>query len=198
MPRRISRLGGTTLRRSFMTKAYSPAIFHGGPRNGPPPPHRPARPGRAVAVLYLKLTSGCYEQAAVLRHHAAILDHTDPRASERLRGGVVADAELEPHHRRLPRQPRDLRRVTRQELRAAEDLDDVGGLAQVGQRGGDRLAEDGLVGSRRVDGQHAVAAGLQICRHVVRRLRRLTLRAEHRSEERRVGKECRSRWSPYH
>ena len=24
------------------------------------------------------------------------------------------------------------------------------------------------------------------------------LGAEHRSEERRVGKECRSRWSPYH
>src|SRR6266702_2791235 len=108
MPRRISRLGGTTLRRSFMTKAYSPAIFHGGPEMAPTP-HRSGPPG--------------------------------PRASERLRGGVVADAELEPHHRRLPRQPRDLRRVTRQELRAAEDLDDVGGLAQVGQRGGDRLAE---------------------------------------------------------
>ena len=25
-----------------------------------------------------------------------------------------------------------------------------------------------------------------------------TLKASHRSEERRVGKECRSRWSPYH
>ena len=24
------------------------------------------------------------------------------------------------------------------------------------------------------------------------------IKAEHRSEERRVGKECRSRWSPYH
>src|SRR2546428_10095322 len=122
-------------------------------------------PGRAVAVLYLKLTSGCSEQAAVLRHHAAILDHTDPRASERLRGGVVADAELEPHHRRLPRQPRDLRRVTRQELRAAEDLDDVGGLAQVGQPGRDPLAEDGLARSPPGDGPHPVAAGLPICPH---------------------------------
>src|ERR1043165_37683 len=28
--------------------------------------------------------------------------------------------------------------------------------------------------------------------------RRIELRAQHRSEERRVGKECRSRWSPYH
>src|SRR6059036_1361501 len=79
-----------------------------------PPRHRRGGP-------HLKLTSGCSEQAAVLRHHAAILHHTDPRASERLRGVVVADAELEPDHRRLPRQPRDLRRVTRQELRAAED-----------------------------------------------------------------------------
>ena len=26
----------------------------------------------------------------------------------------------------------------------------------------------------------------------------LTKKAEERSEERRVGKECRSRWSPYH
>jgi glycyl-tRNA synthetase beta subunit len=28
--------------------------------------------------------------------------------------------------------------------------------------------------------------------------RRLTLMVNERSEERRVGKECRSRWSPYH
>src|SRR3970282_2141570 len=28
MPRRISRLGGTTLRRSFITNAYSPAMDH--------------------------------------------------------------------------------------------------------------------------------------------------------------------------
>src|SRR2546422_7969067 len=29
-------------------------------------------------------------------------------------------------------------------------------------------------------------------------VRRIHLRASRRSEERRVGKECRSRWSPYH
>ena len=29
-------------------------------------------------------------------------------------------------------------------------------------------------------------------------LERLPYGADHRSEERRVGKECRSRWSPYH
>src|ERR1039457_6696526 len=38
--------------------------------------------------------------------------------------------------------------------------------------------------------------------HAVFRIRRLNpaalLRGKHRSEERRVGKECRSRWSPYH
>src|SRR3989304_1153367 len=41
MPRKISRLGGTTLRRSFMTNAYSPAIVPWGDRDGvprPPPP----------------------------------------------------------------------------------------------------------------------------------------------------------------
>src|SRR2546428_14125244 len=101
------------------------------------PPTTPSfgPPGRAVAVLYLKLTSGCSEQAAVLRHHAAILDHADPRASERLRGAVVADAELEPHHRPLPRQPPDPRRVTRQELPAAEDLDHAGGVPPRRPRG---------------------------------------------------------------
>src|SRR5207245_11491841 len=143
-------LARAALRKSVHAEGGLPGHFSWGPRNGPHTPPRSDRPGIAVAVFYLKRTSGCSEQAAVLRHHAAILHHTDPRASERLRGAVVADAELEPHHRRLPRQPHDLRRVTRQELRAAEDLDDVGGLAQVGQRGGDRLAEDALVGSRRV------------------------------------------------
>src|SRR6266403_4237064 len=53
MPRRISRLGGTTLRRSFMTNAYSPAIYTWGPRHGPQSPHHSGRPGGAVAVLYL-------------------------------------------------------------------------------------------------------------------------------------------------
>ena len=31
--------------------------------------------------------------------------------------------------------------------------------------------------------------------HIIGNLKRLT---DYRSEERRVGKECRSRWSPYH
>src|SRR5258708_5419008 len=35
-------------------------------------------------------------------------------------------------------------------------------------------------------------------RHLAGELRRYAHRFERRSEERRVGKECRSRWSPYH
>src|SRR5882724_12526172 len=58
MPRRISRLGGTTLRRSFMTNAYSPGICIWGPRDGPQTPHRSGRPGGAVAPLYFTLTAG--------------------------------------------------------------------------------------------------------------------------------------------
>src|SRR6267378_3846321 len=122
----------------------------------PPIPHRSGRPGEAEAALYLRtsdranahfslrrtLTSGGAEQAAVLGHHAAVLHDTNACARQRLRRAVVAHAQLEPDDRGLPRQPDDLGRVTRQELRATEDLDDVRGLAQIGERGGDRLAED--------------------------------------------------------
>src|SRR6266404_2688183 len=246
MPRRISRLGGTTLRRSFMTNAYSPGICIWGPRDGPQTPHRSGRPGGAVAPLYFTLTSGgpemapkpplvraapaepwrpsisrlllgaprwppnppsfgpprrsrgaplfqaAYfrlrptlasggaEQAAVLGHHAAVLHDTNACARQRLRRAVVADAQLEPDDRGLPRQPDDLGRVTRQELRATEDLDDVRGLAQIGEGGGDRLAEDALAGPRRVHGQHAVPARLEIRGHVVCGPRGLALGAEHR------------------
>src|ERR1051325_10292878 len=96
MPRRISRLGGTTLRRSLIVNAYSPAILCGLPQETP-----------------------------VLGHHAAVLDHVDARARELGGGALVADAELEPHGARLPRQREDLARVRRQERRAPEDLDDV-------------------------------------------------------------------------
>ena len=43
------------------------------------------------------------------------------------------------------------------------------------------------------DGVFAVAMTL-----LVLDLRAAAVEAVHRSEERRVGKECRSRWSPYH
>src|SRR6266404_1305800 len=68
MPRRISRLGGTTLRRSFMTNAYSPGIYTWGPRNGPQSPHHSDRPGGAVAILYLTLTLGGAEMALPPHH----------------------------------------------------------------------------------------------------------------------------------
>ena len=48
----------------------------------------------------------------------------------------------------------------------------------------DLTVENILMGQK--DGQRASCLG------------RLTLRIDGRSEERRVGKECRSRWSPYH
>src|SRR5918999_3882105 len=65
MPRRISRLGGTTLRRSFITKAYSPAMA-------------------------VRLPSAPPDEPAVLGHHAAVLDDLDPRAGQGLGGPVVA------------------------------------------------------------------------------------------------------------
>src|SRR6266704_750649 len=93
MPRKISRLGGTTLRRSFMTNAYSPAICTWGPRHGPQSPFfraAPAKPWRPSI-------SDSSEQPAMLGHHAAVLDDADPGAREALGGRVVPDAELKPH-----------------------------------------------------------------------------------------------------
>src|SRR2546426_6952487 len=54
--------------------------------------------------------------------------------------------------------------------------------------GGTHVRRTGDIGLISVVGEAAVAAG-------VRRIEALT---GQRSEERRVGKECRSRWSPYH
>src|SRR5260370_4564519 len=44
---------------------------------------------------------------------------------------------------------------------------------------------------------HHAERAIDICQALIERVR-YTQRIEHRSEERRVGKECRSRWSPYH
>src|SRR2546430_16701518 len=52
-----------------------------------------------------------------------------------------------------------------------------------GERGGERLREGEGVAGRRVVVRPQLPAGLEYLE---------------RSEERRVGKECRSRWSPYH
>src|SRR5256885_2257648 len=103
MPRRISRLGGTTLRRSFITNAYSPAICRWGPDMAPKPPLRSARPGEAVARLYFSPLFLPCQQAAMFGHHAAVLDDADAVPREGFSCGVVADAELEPHGGRPPR-----------------------------------------------------------------------------------------------
>src|SRR5260370_16860921 len=44
---------------------------------------------------------------------------------------------------------------------------------------------------------HQAERAIDICQALIEQVR-YTQRIEHRSEERRVGKECRSRWSPYH
>src|SRR2546425_1150653 len=105
----------------------------GAPRWPPNPPilrTAPAKPWRSSIYASTPLDSRGSEQPSVLGHHAAVLHDADAGARERLRRVVVADAELEPHDRGLPRQPHDLRRVRLQELRAAEHLDDVGRVAQ--------------------------------------------------------------------
>ena len=61
-------------------------------------------------------------------------------------------------------------------------FDKVVGHAEVG---GDGEDAEGLFSlDVRADGSHALITG--------------TTGSDDRSEERRVGKECRSRWSPYH
>src|SRR5437660_9377779 len=75
MPRRISRLGGTTLRRSFMTNAYSPAMARRT--------FSLARLGRRGPSPATSCSSHCH-QAPVLGHHAAVLDDADAGAREPL------------------------------------------------------------------------------------------------------------------
>src|SRR5207247_2357536 len=112
MPRRISRLGGTTFRRSLMTNAYSPAMLseRGGLR---PPLDSPL------------LGDARLHEATVLRHHAAILDHPDSGPRELLGSRVVPDPELEPDRPRPPRQRQDLVGVARKVFGTTEDLDHV-------------------------------------------------------------------------
>src|SRR2546421_2921059 len=174
--------------RAAPAEPWRPSIYMGAPTWPPTPPivrAAPAEPWRpSFQAAYFRprptLASSGAEQAAVLGHHAAVLHDANACARQRLRRAVVANAQLEPDDRGLPRQPDDLGRVTRQELRATEDLDDVRGLTQVGERGGDRLVEDALAGPRRVHGQHAVPARLEIRGHVVRGLCGLALGTEHR------------------
>src|SRR3970282_1260556 len=149
IPCRISRLGGTTLRRSFITNAYSPAIVHGAPETGSPYPSFLTLFPCAVSLRGFLTRFPCSvflggaEQPAVLGHHAAVLHHADARAREPLGRRVVPDAELEPHDARPPPEREDLVGVRRQVLRTPEDLDDVGGPGEVGHaRHGRRIVEE--------------------------------------------------------
>src|SRR5258708_26883464 len=57
----------------------------------------------------------------------------------------------------------------------------------------DGIDVDGILRARRIDVAHEKSDRCGIAR-----ARAVHARERHRSEERRVGKECRSRWSPYH
>src|SRR5262245_47837487 len=135
MPRRISRLGGTTFRRSFMANAYSPAMcpassFYLEARLG-----RRDRSPRRPAGAQLPLVQRPQRfQATMLGHHAAVLDHADPGPRQLLGGAVVPDAELKPHGLRPPGQGQDLVRVARQIFGAPEHLDHVRGPGEITER----------------------------------------------------------------
>src|SRR3712207_9279045 len=66
---------------------------------------------------------------------------------------------------------------------AAMMADELGASAKTARRAA-LLHDIGKAVSHEVEGPHALVGG--------------ELARRHRSEERRVGKECRSRWSPYH
>src|SRR5882672_3019820 len=129
MPRRISRLGGTTLRRSFMTNAYSPGILE---RRG----LRLWDPGRLRPPLDSPLSGDArLQEAAVLRHHAAILDDVDSGPRQLLGGRGVRDTELEPDRRRPPGQGQNLVGVTWKVLGTPKNLDHVGRFGEIFQPG---------------------------------------------------------------
>src|SRR5438128_2170671 len=159
MPRRISRLGGTTLRRSFMTNAYSPGILERGRR----------RLGIPADTLRPPLDSPLsgdarLQEAAVLRHHAAILDHVDSGPRELLGGRGVRDTELEPDRRRPPGQGQDLVGVARKVLGMPKNLDHVGRLGEIFQPGHGQRAMERTAGELRIDGLDAIAARYEVSR----------------------------------
>src|SRR5213593_3483000 len=167
MPRRISRLGGTTLRRSFMTNAYSPAICCERAYLRPP-------------LDSPLLGDARLHEATVLRHHAAVLHHPDPSPRELLGSRVVPDPELEPDRLRPPRQRQDLVRVARKVFGTTENLDHVGRLREVFQSGHRRRVMETTAGELRIHGLDAVATRDEVGGNVVRRLGGVSLGAEYR------------------
>src|SRR5256886_15410194 len=121
-----------------------------------------------------------------------------PRQDER--GAVESDAL-----RAVPYDPlvavgiplRPLRRVGDVEAEVEHQLDDAGSLLRVDFVG--RIAHLVIIGVGAVEEEqdrHALAREVEVIRAEVEVL--LGPDVVDRSEERRVGKECRSRWSPYH
>src|SRR2546425_474284 len=115
----------------------------------------------------------------------------DVRPELEYRAGHIPGVRLrharEARGRRPARRPR--RRLPRYSNRAGRA--DRGGLRYA------RASRPPLrpAGARRAHGRDGLPAGRHRSRVRTRRARR---RRHGRSEERRVGKECRSRWSPYH
>src|ERR1051325_8200326 len=61
------------------------------------------------------------------------------------------------------------------------------------------LGVEALLDASLLDAQQKPEAGLQVLNECASSMpKELRGHFHHRSEERRVGKECRSRWSPYH
>src|SRR3989441_13349471 len=75
-------------------------------------------------------------------------------------------------------------------------IDAQGGPAVVGRRKERKLFRDAVAGHARSGG--VVEEVDAVAESVVWGTRATCLAAEHTGDERRVGKECRSRWSPYH
>src|SRR5690242_2634115 len=71
---------------------------------------------------------------------------------------------------------------------------------QVRQVSKDRDVANNLsaLSQQRMNQESSLSVDRCLLSEVVRSVKELSARRIHRSEERRVGKECRSRWSPYH
>ena len=123
-----------------------------------------------VGMLSASLATTIGIDQAVDRTVADIIGDLDPIKAAR--GGHVLSDELTIHYGMLPRANRG--------IFALNELPDLAGKVQVGLF---NIMQEGDV---------------QIKGYPVRLALDVLLCFTARSEERRVGKECRSRWSPYH
>src|SRR2546425_7038615 len=106
-------------------------------------------------------------------------------------GGVEVDVEAE-HHQRV-----DERGRARDRVGSEDELGVIREQDAVPRVGGDEL-DPQLPWERGVLAPHRVRRRIASRRGVLLDERERVVPLHGRSEERRVGKECRSRWSPYH